>query len=531
MNREKLSSAAPYLSIFGLLLLVAAGAVAWLASPRGSSLVRGVTIPNWLPWTLAAIGVVFVLAYPVIRFEEVVAFLRGRRARYGSSVLVSIVAVLGILAVIAFLGTRRYRVWDLTTNKQYTLSRQTKQILNSLTQKVELTAIIPAGERPDTVADLETLIERYQQVKPGAITFKKIVPQYEPLAYRAIQERTNNAAPSRGLVAEAGSRHATSWGFDEQAVSEVILKATKAVTRTVLFTTGHGEIPLDLAGDDGRGLGIVKQGLEREGYVVNTLAITTTLPKADAIVVAGPQRAFRQDEAALLRRYVAEGGSLMLLLDPGREHGLDSVLLPWEIRTPNDLVIDPARALPIAPTWMAIPGDAYQFHTITKELEGYASILPACRSISVGTPVTVELQVTKLIESSNRAWGETNLEALQKPGAVPQMDEADTKGPLTLAVAGDGGEKYGRIVVFGTGGLAADGVLRQFQGQVANGDLFMNSINWLTQDEQLIAIRPTESDDRPLSKPSNPLYLLLATTLFMPAVVLGIGGWVYWRRR
>ncbi len=528
---EKLRTTAPYLSIFGLLLLAAAGVVAWLASPRGAALAKGATIPGWLPWSLAIAGAVLTLAYPLLRTEEVVAVLRGRKTRYGSSVLLSIVAVLGILAVVAFLSGRRYRVWDLTATKQYSLSRQTKQILNSLAQPVQLTAIVPNMENPSTVRDLETLIERYQQVKPGAIEYKKLVPQHEPIAYRSLQERTNNAAPSRGIVAEAGGRHAVTWGFDEQSVSEVILKATKVVTRTIAFTSGHGEIPLEFAGSDGRGLGIVKQGLEREGYVVTTLTITSTLPVADAIVVAGPQRAFRPDEAKLLREYVEKGGSLMLLLDPGREHGLEAVLLPWEIRTPDDLVVDPQRALLNAPTWMMIPGDAYQFHTITKELEGYASIFPASRSLSVGTPVTVELQVTKLIESSNSAWGETDLESLTKPGGLPSLDENDTKGPVTLAAAGDGGEKYGRLVVFGTGGLAADGVLRQFSGQVANGDLFMNSINWLTQDEQLIAIRPTAADDRPLNRPNNPLYLLLATTVLMPAVVLGIGGWITWRRR
>ncbi len=529
--RDKLRTTAPYLSIFGLLLLTAAGVVAWLASPRGAALTKGATIPNWLAWALAVAGVAFLLAYPLLRSDEVVALLRGRRTRYGSSVLLSIVAVLGILAVVAFLGSRRYRVWDLTANKQYSLSRQTKQILNSLTKPVQLTAIVPNMENPSTLRDLETLIERYQQAKPGAVEFKKLVPQYDPLAYRSLQERTNNAAPSRGIVAEAGGRHAVVWGFDEQSVSEAILKATKSVTRTIGFTTGHGEMPTDLAGDDGRGLGIVKQGLEREGYVVQTLAITSTVPQVDAVVIAGPQRAFRPDEAKLLRQYVEKGGAVLLLLDPGREHGLDALLLPWEIRTPNDLVVDPQRALLNAPTWMMIPGDAYQFHTITKELEGYTSVFPASRSLSVGTPVTVELQVTKLIESSASAWGETDLESLSKPGGAPRLDEADTKGPVALAVAGDGGEKYGRLVVFGTGGLAADGVLRQFSGQVANGDLFMNSINWLTQDEQLIAIRPTAADDRPLNRPNNPLYLLFATTVLMPAVVLGIGGWVYWRRR
>jgi ABC-type uncharacterized transport system involved in gliding motility auxiliary subunit len=84
-------------------------------------------------------------------------------------------------------------------------------------------------------------------------------------------------------------------------------------------------------------------------------------------------------------------------------------------------------------------------------------------------------------------------------------------------------------VVFGTSQFVSDAYMQQVQ--TLNLALFMNAVNWLTQEEDLITIAPTEPDSRPLQAPTNPRLLLVATALLMPLAVLGVGMWIWWRRR
>jgi ABC-type uncharacterized transport system involved in gliding motility auxiliary subunit len=68
--------------------------------------------------------------------------------------------------------------------------------------------------------------------------------------------------------------------------------------------------------------------------------------------------------------------------------------------------------------------------------------------------------------------------------------------------------------------------------QVANRDLFLNSINWLSADEDLISIRPKNPEDRRIALTNNQSRLLFfSSVIFLPllAIFSGIGAW--WKRR
>jgi ABC-type uncharacterized transport system involved in gliding motility auxiliary subunit len=231
------------------------------------------------------------------------------------------------------------------------------------------------------------------------------------------------------------------------------------------------------------------------------------------------------EEAEQLAEYVENGGAMLVLIDPTVEHGLDPILSPWEIEFKNDLVLDPGSL--IGPSAVPVAGSGYRFHTITKDMNEVASVMLNTRSLDVGTPVTTSLTTTTLLESSEQAWGETEF---TQEGAQPSASPEE-QGPLALGVAAEGDEDYGRLVVYGTSYLANDAFLQRYGAFTANGDLFLNSVNWLTLEEDLITIRPTEPDDRPLSPPSNSLLLLLLTTVVAPLAVLGVGTWIMWNRR
>jgi hypothetical protein len=128
------------------------------------------------------------------------------------------------------------------------------------------------------------------------------------------------------------------------------------------------------------------------------------------------------------------------------------------------------------------------------------------------------------------------------PDEQPIQDPSEASGPLTLAVAIDGTAgastqegaapegDYGRIMVLTGAEMSSDAFIERFQWPI-NPIIVLNGLNWLTQDEALIGIPPTQADERPLEPPQNPLLLFLAVAVLMPAVVAGLGAWIFWTRR
>jgi ABC-type uncharacterized transport system involved in gliding motility auxiliary subunit len=151
----------------------------------------------------------------------------------------------------------------------------------------------------------------------------------------------------------------------------------------------------------------------------------------------------------------------------------------------------------------------------------------------------------KLVETSSRSWAETNLKGLAG-GQPAKQDEGDKPGPVALASAvsaaattvpapaspakdGDTPKQAEtRIVAFGDSDFASNGAL----GVAGNRDLFLNTINWLAQQENLIAIRPRDPEDRRITLTADQMRrIFFLTVLIVPGLVLLAGVQTWWRRR
>jgi hypothetical protein len=191
---------------------------------------------------------------------------------------------------------------------------------------------------------------------------------------------------------------------------------------------------------------------------------------------------------------------------------------------------------------------SYPAHPVT---EGFnlMTAYPLARSM---TPVEGGVNgrtAQRLVETTRNSWGETNIKALESEPA--KVDDADKKGPVSLAVAvsapaatppppaatppGDA-KKDGetpkpaetRIVAIGDSDFATNGAIRAG----GNQDLFLNTLNWLAQQENLIAIRPKDPEDRRVTLTADQeRRIFYLTVLIVPALVLLAGVQTWWRRR
>jgi len=139
-----------------------------------------------------------------------------------------------------------------------------------------------------------------------------------------------------------------------------------------------------------------------------------------------------------------------------------------------------------------------------------------------------------LAQTGPNAWAETDLENLFQRQTV-RLEEADRKGPISLAVAvtanlkdmgvGQGGTS--RLVVFGDAVFANN----QFIGQYFNRDLLLNSISWLVGEEGLVSIRPrTMQASRVQLTQEQGTLIFYLSVLILPELLLILGLAVWWRR-
>jgi ABC-type uncharacterized transport system involved in gliding motility auxiliary subunit len=274
---------------------------------------------------------------------------------------------------------------------------------------------------------------------------------------------------------------------------------------------------------------------------------------ATALVLAGPKTDLLDNEVPLIAEYLAGGGKLLALVDPPDDFKkaapmprLDDLLKQWGINATQSVVVDVSGRTSVATVPVAAP--PYPTHPITEQF-GLLTMFPVARAI---TPVTDNPQrpAQSFLQTSGRSWAETNYAQLEDADALaPETDKGDLAGPVSIGVAVSapvaGEEKAQpaadkpatgeptrkpetRVAAIGDSDFASNAYL----GVQGNRDLFMNTVNWLAQQENQIAIRPRDPADRRITLTENTtLFLQYLSLLFVPAAVLGAGVFTWWRRR
>jgi ABC-type uncharacterized transport system involved in gliding motility auxiliary subunit len=244
-------------------------------------------------------------------------------------------------------------------------------------------------------------------------------------------------------------------------------------------------------------------------------------------VVASPKRSLFPQEVKALTDYLNQGGSLLLMIDPNTNPGLDSLLKNWGVQLENRLAVDASNLQGFGP---AVPVIAqYGQHPITKDFGNGISFYPVAQPIDL-VPVA-GIEANPLLITNEQSWAESDLETKD----LQFNPESDRNGPLFLGVAlsrklkAPSNSQESRLVVFGDSDFATDGV---FDKQL-NGDVFLNSVSWLSkQDEQLLSIRPNEAKNRRINLNTQQANILSLTALvFVPLIGFATATLLWWRRR
>ncbi|OGO06067.1 MAG: hypothetical protein A2Y60_04950 [Chloroflexi bacterium RBG_13_54_9] len=483
-------------------------------------------------WTLLALGGLFLLLFLIGAFNQIKVALLGRRGRYSTNTTVMIVAFALIAVLVNFVGYRNHKRFDVTAAGQFTLSRQTLKILEDLKQPVNATGFFALGDVVQDVAD--DLLGEYA-FHSNKFTYDFIDPDAQPAIARQYEIKEYET-----IIFESGERRqqVTVDGITEQGFTAAILKVTGTVQQKVYFLSGHGE--RDIANFAGDGYSYVKAGLEGDNYQVEVLnlAVTPEVPSdCTVLVIAGPQKPLLEQEMAPIAQYLERGGTAIILVDTTQALGLDGILAKWGVALGKGSIVDESSFVNPDIGTPLVPRTQYYYTTITQYLD--ATFFPEATSVSsILTEKQEEagtITIFPLAETSQNSWLETEL----TPGQTPQFDDGkDVKGPLYLAVMAEAsaplggtpveGGKSTRLVVFGDSDFASD---RYFYS-LGNSDMFLNSVNWLAETEELISIRPKPSQYRMLVVSQRVWrWIYLSSIGLLPLAVAVLGGISWWRRR
>ena len=468
-----------------------------------------------------AVAVVAAGTYVFLVPDKVRAALTGRQARYGSNALLLTVAFIGILAVINYLGYQFPKRWDLTADKTHTLDQVTLDTLAKLPQKVTATAFytsrMPKG-------NAQNLLDQYAFASHGKFTYKFVDPEAQPTLAQQMGITRDGT-----VVLQMGDRTEKVTSVTEQNLTSALVRLLHPKKQVVYFLTGHGErSPEDF---DNAGYSTAKRELENKNYTIQTLSLLKhkSVPDdASVIVIAAPKKPLGKEEIAALKAFLAKGGGVMVMLEPPLKPQkqpsplVDFLQTDWHLQLPDDIVIDP-----LANPATVVVSYQYGTHKITEPIQTLATIFPTARSVGVPLPVPNGFDMITLVKSEPKSWAETDLAALQKQEV--KEDDKDIKGPVGIAAAVENMKDHGRLVVVGDADFASNAYYTAY----GNADFFLDSIDWLSNQQELIHLNPRTPTQRTIVLPRQDALrlLFLAFVLVLPGIVLLAGGVVWWQRR
>ena len=282
---------------------------------------------------------------------------------------------------------------------------------------------------------------------------------------------------------------------------------------------------------DQNGYSMARQVLQQSNYASQQLLLSQQVripTTCDVLTIIGPSTALSQAAQKVVGDYLEGGGKLLVAVGPWQDASVTSsvnaVLQPYRVGFSGGLVVDAdpnhqAQGDPTVPEvyeWGSSP--------ITKDLAGKAVLFPRPTAIT-GSPSGT---VFDLATTTNSAYQIAEPRDLTKYLA---QRVGDQQGPFPLMRTVELDQSSGRvtrIVLVGSPDFGEDVAL---SSGASNQDLLLGTFDWLSQQENLIAIS-AKPGPQALTVTQQDLYLNgFVTLLLVPGAIGAIGVAVFLRRR
>ncbi len=427
--------------------------------------------------------------------------------------IIFILLFLIFMAMLAWLGQRYNVSIDLTENNRNTLSPASVELLKKIDGPISITSFVGKSEK------IKKFIRRYQHYKKD-ITLTFIDPDIEPQL-----ARENGVRVKGELVLRYGDRRENLQVLTEQVMSNILQRLARSAERYIVFLEGHGErSPRGRANYDVSDWATQLQARGLNTQTIN-LGVTQKIPSnAAVLVIAAPQVDLLPGEMSIISRYLAKGGNLLWLSDPGELHGLGVLAEQLGIEFLPGMIVDPTtQRLGLDDPRITVIAE-YGTQAVTNN---FANLTLFPQASAIDLVEGSEWQAEPFLITAADSWSETG--PLQGELALDAGE--DVPGPLTLGVSLTRSQSTDtpqeqRIIVIGDG----DFLSNQYLGNAGNQDLGLNLINWLSRDDVFLDIPVKTATDLSLDLSPATAGFIGLVFILLPIALLII-GFLIWRRR
>lgn len=427
---------------------------------------------------------------------------------------------------------------DWTKGARHSLSEQSLQLLEQLPDEIELRHY--QSNDPQLNRAVDEILSRYQQHKPD-FNYQLINADIH-----VEQARKDGIERYGQSIIEYRERKERIDKLSEQNLSNALLRLQRDNKPRLLFISNHGErSPADTSD---RGYSQLAQQLTQQGFAIeqvnllqDELAAFDLQTNNPLLILGTLQQPLLETEQQKLLDYIQSGGNLLWLQDPDTDSSQTPLSDALQIEFIDGVVVDNNREIHRMLQLehaAIIPILEYRVHPITEKMQYYTLFTLASALRSTAEPANKHGDnesdenpwlATELLITSNNSWAEQG-DYTQQPSFDPLLD---IRGPLSIGIAQqrqltlDDRSIAQRAVIIGD----SDFLSNQQLGHGANLDFILKSLNWLTQNEQLLHISPKNAPDLQLDLSATSASVLGIFFLIGLPVLLLSGGTLIWYRR
>lgn len=452
-----------------------------------------------------------------------------------------------VIGSLAFLGGTHYLAhsstmrWDVTQDKQHTLSANTIEYVSTISSQVQLTAFY-VGTPPKYLQDL---FKEYERTSNGFID-TEIIDPIEQIAYAAKFGNAINGKERKVIVQSGDSRKEvdfTKSSLSEERVTNAIARAIRSL-RKVYFLTGHGEY--SISNEEYVGLSKFKQLLADNNIQSDSLmlGISQSIPDdCDVLIIAGLKSELTLDEETIIGDYLTKGGDALFLIEHTlvttrdnplsqeqlqKNPSLNSLLNKWGLNVQSDIVVDLTNH--IGDDVGSPATKNYQRHkAITEGLDYTFYVRPRSIRLLENRRPNIKHAVIASTASAENSWAETN-----RTLAIKFDPNTDIAGPVPFSYVvieekiAESQTSYKssdtRLIVF----TDADFLTNVYINQYSNAQMGLNIINWLAELDYKTFLSKKDIKVERLDLTSKQKRQLISILILLPFsfIILGLTVWL-----
>ena len=528
---------------------------------------RGLEGPAFI---VMSVGLALLLVDAVISLATVRQALFGRRGQYGLNTAIVFIVFLTIAVIVNY--TLFWAVdrpnpagWlrvDTTATKQFLLEEQVVNTLENLKEPIKITVFMTTNSAAGAAAwrDTDDMLSEFRRRSGDfELTYEQVDPELDPTTATALGVTQFPALAVEGIesrrleVVVGDNPNDGPDIFTEQQVVTSLLVINQIAQKKITFITGHSERDVTDVTEISS-LGLAGRALNRENYIVlvETLQeLGTRMTIGDpqempaALVFAGPTQDLLPFDQKVLLDYARSGGNILFMFEPHvTPDSFKQFLSRYAVAIADGQAADIASFVAPSPTFIQVKRSNGQLppNPVTDGFE--VLYLPGTthfgwtvdpESVPLANETTPLVTQGVIASTTLNSWSETD------PNTLDFDLNTEVADPLPIAIVVEAvGELAGGIYSDGEGLTTLNMVLigdtdfatNNYFGSANNSDLFVNAVNFLADDFELISIREKTDSNRQLFLTRNERdFVRWSGWLLMPGLISIFGFWTWWRRR